>query len=447
VTSVAERARDDRKRFGIALVIAVVAATALGLYRLGRQSLWLDELFSMQVARAPWATTWSVATGRELHSGWYHVMTWPWVRVFGDSESGLRSLSIVFGVATVVVVMLLTRRLFGTRAALVAAPLFLIHAQTVHYFQEGRTYTLAMLLSSLATLVLMWALDDRDSSRRWLVYGAVAGIAVYAHLFVVFVIASHGVTVAVRRLWPAPRALLRAVVAFAALVVPLLLFASRGYTNVDWIPATTVGAVRTAVLLIVVGGGQVYWLAPIGLLWGWRLWSARRDPDDLTAITALLSWFVVPFVLAIGVSALKPLFVEYYLNVCVPAAAILTAAGVDALARRSQGIAAVGLAVLLLHNGRCLVDWYDGVPAKDDYRTAMAFACADARDDAQVGFGSGLGPARYYATATCGVTTAPRRLLIVVRSSDTRPQIPGWTIAGTRQFTGVDVVTMVPPVR
>jgi hypothetical protein len=155
-------------------------------------------------------------------------------------------------------------------------------------------------------------------------------------------------------------------------------------------------------------------------------------------------WLVVPFVLAVAVSTVKPLFVAYYLNVCVPAAALLTAAGIDALAKRSRALAGFGLAVALLHSGRLLVNWYDGVPPKDDYRTAMAFACRDAGNDGKVLYATGLSPARYYAAPECGTTTGAQRLLMIVRTTDARPPIVGWVARQTRSFTGVDVVTYVP---
>ena len=61
----------------------------------------------------------------------------------------------------------------------------------------------------------------------------------------------------------------------------------------------------------------------------WRVVWARSSEQDLTAIVVVASWVVTPFVLAILVSFVKPLFIADYLNVCLPAVALLTAAAID----------------------------------------------------------------------------------------------------------------------
>src|SRR5262245_35938838 len=122
------RAVMDR-RFIAAAGTATVAAGVLGAFRIGEQSLWFDELISMQLARESWTEMWAVTSSHELEFAAYHVPSWIVVHVFGDSEAAIRSLSVVFGALAVVLLMVLARRLFGTRAALLVAPVFLIHAQ------------------------------------------------------------------------------------------------------------------------------------------------------------------------------------------------------------------------------------------------------------------------------------------------------------------------------
>lgn len=98
------------RRFAWSVAAAALGAAVLGVFRLGQQSLWFDELVSMRIARSSWADMWRASTGSEGHSGVYHVTSWLWVGIFGDSEAGLRSLSVVFGIATVATLMLLAKR-------------------------------------------------------------------------------------------------------------------------------------------------------------------------------------------------------------------------------------------------------------------------------------------------------------------------------------------------
>jgi 4-amino-4-deoxy-L-arabinose transferase-like glycosyltransferase len=417
------------------------------LFRIGTQSLWLDELVTMRVAQQPFGTTWSIATGRELHTGLYHLATWPWVRAFGDSEAALRSLSVVFGVATLLVLMALAKTLFGVRAALFVAPLFLVQAQTIHYFQEARTYTLAMLAACIATLALLWALDEAASTRRWLVYGLVAGAAAYGHLFVGFVLVAHVVALVLCRAWPSRQAVLAAGAAAMAVTAPLLVFMTQGNANIDWVPDTTFLEVRETATTIALGGGPVVALVPLVLLWVWRLRQARPGTRDRLALTVVVAWLAVPFVAAIAASVVKPMFVTHYLNVCVPAAALLTAAALDALARRSNAWALAALTAVLVFTGLQLAHWYDGDPAKEDFRSAMAYACTEAHGDAAVVFSPlFLEYANYYSAPECGAatqgSTEPDRLVVVVRAGTPLPSVEGWVTTASQPFDGLDVLSL-----
>ena len=436
----------SERHFPVAVGAAGVAGGLLGLLRISQQSLWYDELVSMEIARASWGEMWEKASGSELHSGVYHVTSWFWVRAFGETEAGLRSLSVVFGVATVVMLMVLAKRLFNTRVAMLAAPLFLIHAQTIHFFQEGRTYTLAMFGATAATLALSWALEDRTSTRRWSVYGLAAGLAIYAHLFVGFVVAGHTLALVVRRAWPARQAVLASAATVAVVMSPLLVFTSRGYGNIDWVPATTPGAVHVAVTRVVFGSTGIVWLVPFVALWLWRSWHARDDQRDLFAMTLVTCWLVVPFGLAILVSFWKHVFVSRYFVLCVPASALLTAAAIETVARRSRAIAAVGCGAILLLTGALLADWYRGHPANEDFRGAMTFACSEAEDEGSVLFRpTEAAVASYYATPECGVANSQTRRVVVVRNTSLPlPDTAGWTTIGQRDFTKVSVFTLRP---
>src|SRR5436305_4634131 len=88
-------------------LLLFVIGLALRLYRLGAQSLWLDE-----------GGTWSEVTGR-TGKGWlallgelfskdaayplYHILLKAWVTLAGDSEWALRFPSALAGAATVIV--------------------------------------------------------------------------------------------------------------------------------------------------------------------------------------------------------------------------------------------------------------------------------------------------------------------------------------------------------
>jgi mannosyltransferase len=298
-----------------------------------------------------------------------------------------------------------------------------------------------MLGAIAATLALSWAVEDRTSTRRWLVYGVVAAVASYFQLFVWFVLAGHALTLVLRRMWPTARALAFGVTAFLVLVSPLLFFITRGYSNVDWIQRPELGDVRVALTRIVFGGTSLFVLGAFVALWLWGVYCARNDKRELLAITLAACWFATPFALALLVSAWKPLFVARYLLVCVPAAVLLAAAGIDAIARRSRAVAGVGLIAILLCNGAVLRDWYRGQPAKEDFRRAVAAACHEAGDTGSVFVVPYSEPApTYYETAKCGIPNSDTRHVVVTRTVYAAPKDDdGWTTTSRREFTGVTV--------
>ena len=72
-----------------------------------------------------------------------------WVRLFGLSENGLRSLSVFASAATVGLTYDLGRRLFGRVAGLLAAFLLAIAPFHIYYAQEARMYALLTLWATL----------------------------------------------------------------------------------------------------------------------------------------------------------------------------------------------------------------------------------------------------------------------------------------------------------
>src|SRR4051812_41293978 len=175
---------------GWALVAIVGAGAALRFSTLGVQSFWHDE---------------AVTVGRVLHPGLggtlreipsseaapplYYVLAWLWTKVFGVSEAGIRSLSAVFGTATVPVAYAIGARLVSRRAGLLAALAVAVSPLLVWYSQEARAYALLVLTSALTIWFFAAALQEPER-RRWLWWWAAASsLALLSHYFAAFVVA------------------------------------------------------------------------------------------------------------------------------------------------------------------------------------------------------------------------------------------------------------------
>jgi len=87
-----------------------------------------------------------------------------WTGLFGFSDSALRALPCLLGMLAIPAIYLLASALFSSRwAALLSAFLVSINALLIRYSQEVRSYSLAVLLSLLATwfFVLAWKASGR----------------------------------------------------------------------------------------------------------------------------------------------------------------------------------------------------------------------------------------------------------------------------------------------
>jgi uncharacterized membrane protein len=163
---------------------AIVALGAvLRFATLGTQSLWSDEGFTWTIAAKPLGAAMSQVADTESTPPLYYLLVWAWEHVFGSSELALRSLSALFGTATIAVVYAIGARLASRRVGLAAAALAAVSPLLVWYSQEARAYALLVLLVALSFLFLL--------ERRLVPWALVAALAVATHYFAIFPVAAE----------------------------------------------------------------------------------------------------------------------------------------------------------------------------------------------------------------------------------------------------------------
>ncbi len=159
-------------RFWLLLLVVCGLALALRVYRLDAQSLWYDEGISAHQVTRSFGEI-AAAAGQDTHPPLYYWLLKLWAERFGQTEDGLRSLSVVFGVASVALTFAIGRRLFGLGAAFVAALIVACAPLAVYYSQEVRMYTQVLAFGLLAS----WAYLRRI---HWL-YALAGAATIYSH--------------------------------------------------------------------------------------------------------------------------------------------------------------------------------------------------------------------------------------------------------------------------
>jgi mannosyltransferase len=167
-----------------------VAGALLRFLTLDVQSYWLDEVATVNILHKGFGDMISAIASGESTPPLYYVVAWVWAKVFGTGEVGLRSLSALFGTATIPLAFVLGRELVGRRAGLVAAALCAFNPLLVWYSQEARSYALMILLTGLSLLAFLRALED-GRARHLAVWALVGVAAVATHYYAGFLIGAE----------------------------------------------------------------------------------------------------------------------------------------------------------------------------------------------------------------------------------------------------------------
>jgi mannosyltransferase len=132
----------------------VAVAFAARLYRLGEESLWIDEAISFGRSRLSWPELLADSIARK-HVPTYFVVLKAWL-TFGDSEAMMRFPSVVFSTVVALLTYATGVLLHGRLAGVVAGLLVALASMQVHYGQEARMYALLSVATSTALLALTW---------------------------------------------------------------------------------------------------------------------------------------------------------------------------------------------------------------------------------------------------------------------------------------------------
>ncbi|MBN1137236.1 MAG: glycosyltransferase family 39 protein, partial [Anaerolineae bacterium] len=169
-----------------------LVALALRLYGLDAQSLWYDEAFSVYLASMGLEEI-TARTAADIQPPLYYYLLHGWMRLFGNGEVAVRSLSVLLGLLTVPLIYFAGVELFQSRiAGLLAALLIAISPLHIWYAQEVRMYTLLTflcLLSGYLLLRLTATTGGWKAAALWAGFTAANIAAIYTHYFAFFVLA------------------------------------------------------------------------------------------------------------------------------------------------------------------------------------------------------------------------------------------------------------------
>jgi uncharacterized membrane protein len=219
---------------------ALGALTALGIAvrfaSLGVQSYHHDEVITVaRVIPGSFTDMLKQVKGSESNPPLYYVLAWGWAKAFGTGEVGMRSLSALFGAATVPLGYWIGAELSSRRAGLITAALLAVNPMLIWYSQEARSYALLVFFCAASLLFFARALRTRDG-RDLALWALASALALSSHYFAVFAVAIEALWLLVA-LRSRRRAVLSAVggVAVVGLALIPLIAAQVNPAHIGWI--------------------------------------------------------------------------------------------------------------------------------------------------------------------------------------------------------------------
>src|SRR5436309_6826565 len=225
-------------------------ALGFNLFQLGKQSMWFDEILSVERARQSLPVLWQIIFATQPNMALYYIFLHFWLSFtalpgLNPTEFVVRFPSAVFAALSSIVIFLLGRRFLGFIAGVVAAGLYMLNNLQLIYAQETRSYALQLFLICIAWYALFAALTVSSHRKRWwLCYGLVTVLAIYSQLFSSLILAAQIAAYVALIFLPGEwrinaRHQLRAFIAVLAgvfvLILPLL-YASRHGGKTGWLP-------------------------------------------------------------------------------------------------------------------------------------------------------------------------------------------------------------------
>ncbi|MBI5134250.1 MAG: glycosyltransferase family 39 protein [Candidatus Taylorbacteria bacterium] len=405
---------------GSALYIFALVAVA-GAFSF---SVLMGESVRLDEAQSVWQTSRDLGgvlhvIAKDVHMPLYFVILHYWEAFFGTSEAAIRSLSLLFFLASIPAVYRLASAAYSHRVAVYASFLCALSPFLNWYGSEARMYSLLFLVTVLSHLsfILLWREPRRG---LWVGYGFVTLLGVLTHPFFAFIVVSQALFFFARRDVFGEGPWLKGFGGVAVVVGVSGAFwiwyrnvAGAGLSNPLLSPPTSadffnvfsnffIGFQTDAVNTFVLS------LWPLLVFAAFTLISRKKQSEPETSYFLIASF--LPIALAILVSlTYRPVFLSRYLVVSLPSIYLLSVHFLSSYKKRAGEIALAALsaaAVLML----VLQTVDPGSPVKEDYRSVARYveARADADDLFVVSAPFLTYPVEYYYRGAPRLATFPR---------------------------------------
>ncbi len=166
------------------LVLILLFATFLRLYHLDFQSLWMDEIYTMNVANPDqsFGTLIDEVNLREGFPYLYFMVLKILFTIFGHTAIVARLFSAIFGIISIYAIYRLGKSLISENVGLFSALLMAINEYNLYISQDARPYSLYLFATISSFFFLSKTIKD-NTLKNAILYGLSLGLLLNANFF------------------------------------------------------------------------------------------------------------------------------------------------------------------------------------------------------------------------------------------------------------------------
>jgi uncharacterized membrane protein len=381
------------------LFVLLILAVGL-LFRLpgiGSRSLWIDELYTEWFSSRSFPVLWHEVPSYETHPPTYYTLLKLWRMLFGNSELGLRSLSLLASLATILAIAIsgrLTRAGWvGEGVSLLGAAFVAVSYASIREAQNARPYALQMFVATVTVVAAIVLIERLKQTRTFspvngwigpaLILGAAGGTALWLHNTSFFIDMGVWSGLMLSLVFTPAEQRLRNFVIFCAagvlaLVVfapyaPLFLLQSRAFSGLAFWLEPAPRDLYSAWFLFLGSNWPAFILSLALLALGlYRL--AKGAPAQAMLAAAIL---VLPLYAMLAVHFwVKPVYIQRLFAWAIPLGFLVIACGILSVTRAIWPRLVLAIAVFAFLIPTAVLDF--GKPI-DDWKSLMAIIARDAQ--------------------------------------------------------------------
>lgn len=351
------------KNWFVVFVAVILLSIIVRIFGITKASIWHDEGFSAMLASRDWVGIWQ-GSARDVHPPLYYELLHGWSLVFGNSVLALRSLSAACGVIVVALGYLITFKISKKHTVAILAGVFLaLNPFLVRYSQETRMYGVLGVFLLVAMLGLIMIIKNNRRLWGYLLYTLGVAAGLYTHYFTALAVISFWAYVLVVYLrnkkdrislltnWRWWAANVLALTIFLPWLPNMIKQLTRAQ-GLGWLPKASLLTFNDTFWQFFTFTDAhkiwqpLYWAVPI-LVLAVVIYTALKDRTKERFSILLILFTLLPVLLAIAVSFVRPIFHERYFVFSAIGFCLLLAFAVSYLFEQNKSLA-LALTVLII---------------------------------------------------------------------------------------------------